>query len=403
MEFRETLLSSFRTLRPHKMRSALTMLGIVIGSGALVAVMSMIAGLNQSVSAQFQSIGTDIISVSKYPWIQMGDSEDFRNRKDITLADAEAVGRLPSVGLMAPNIHTRRNIAYGGETVRDTLVTGSTAEYETIDNYLVDSGRFITNLDDDRHRASVVLGADVAEELFHLRDPLGHDIKVGGKRFTVVGVMEAKGDIFGESLDDLVIIPITTFQKAFGRRRSVVIDCSPADGVSMQRTMEEIRQLLRIRRQVPRNDPDDFAINTQSDLVSGYNALTGVLYMAMVGIVGLALLVGGIGVMNVMLVSVAERTREIGVRKAIGARRRDITLQFLVESVILTGLGGGLGILGGSAIAFLVKAATPLPAAVTPTAVILAASFALVTGLTFGVYPATRAGRLNPMEALRYE
>ena len=403
MEFRETLLSSVRTLRSHKMRSALTMLGVVIGTGALVAVMALIAGLNSSVAAQFQSVGTDIISVSRYPWVQMGDNEDYQDRKLITRADAEAVGRLASVGLMSPNIHTRRHIAYEGRTVRYTLVTGTTAEYEIIDNFTVESGRFITDLDVDRHRQSVVLGSAVAEELFPVRDPLEKDVRVGGKRFTVVGVLESKGDIFGESMDDLVLIPITSFEKAFGSRRSVVIDCSPADGVPIERTMDDIRQLMRIRRGVARGAPDDFAINTQEDLMSAYNSLTGVLYFAMTGIVALALLVGGIGVMNVMLVSVAERTREIGVRKAIGAKRRDIASQFLIESIILTGLGGIIGIIGGSAIGLFVKAVTPLPAAVTPVAVGLAVGFALATGLAFGFYPALRASRLIPIEALRYE
>jgi putative ABC transport system permease protein len=403
MEFRETLLSSVRTLRSHKMRSALTMLGVVIGTGALVAVMALIAGLNSSVAAQFQSVGTDIISVSRYPWVQMGDSEEYRDRKKITSADAEAVGRLESVGMMAPNIHTRRHISYEGRSVRYTLVSGTTPEYETIDNFTVESGRFVTDLDVDRNRSSVVLGSDVAEELFPVRDPLGKDVRVGGKRFTVVGVLESKGSIFGESMDALVIIPVTAFEKAFGKRRSVVIDCSPAEGVPIERTIEDIRQLMRIRRGVARNAPDDFAINTQDDLMSAYNNLTGVLYFAMTGIVALALLVGGIGVMNVMLVSVAERTREIGVRKAIGARRSDIASQFLVESIILTGLGGVIGILGGTGIALLVKAATPLPASVTPVAIALAAAFAVVTGLAFGFYPALRASRLIPIEALRYE
>ncbi len=403
MEFRETVLSSFRTLVSHKMRSSLTMLGIVIGAGALVAVMSLIAGLNRTVAAQFQSVGTDIISVGKYPWVQIGESEDYSRRKNLTIADAEAIGRLPSVGLMAPNIHTRRNISFGSQTLRFTLVSGTTPEYETIDNFAVQAGRFITGIDVDRRRQSVVIGADVADELFEVRDPIGRDIRVGGKRFTVVGVLAEKGDILGTSLDDLVIIPITSFEKAFGRRRSVVIDCQPEDGVSMERAIEDIGQLLRIRRRVPRGEPDDFAINTQDDLVSSYQQLTGVLYFAMTGIVALALLVGGIGVMNVMLVSVAERTREIGVRKAIGARRGDIMAQFLVESIVLTCAGGFLGIAAGGGLGMLVGKLTPLPAAVTPAAVGLATAFALATGLVFGVYPATRAGRLNPIEALRYE
>ncbi len=400
MEFRETVLSALRTLGSHKMRSGLTMLGIIIGTASLVAVMSLIAGLNQSVAVQFQSIGTDIISVSLYPWVQTGDSDEYQGRPRITMEDADAVASLPSIGLTAPNVHTMRRLAYRGESMRRVHVQGTTAEYETIDNYPVDLGRFITRLDVDRRRQVAVLGVDVVDELFGLRDPIGRDITVDGKRFKVIGVLEEKGDIFGESQDEHIIIPVTAFQKAFGTRRSVVIDCQPAEGVSMERAIEDIRMLLRVKRKVPRSEPDNFAINTQDDLLASYNALTGVLYLAMTGIVALALLVGGIGVMNVMLVSVAERTREIGIRKAIGARRRDVTLQFLVEAVILTSLGGAIGIGAGSGLALLVRAISPLPAAVTPAAVGIATGFAVVTGVAFGVYPALRAGRLNPIEAL---
>ncbi|MBM3307134.1 MAG: ABC transporter permease [Candidatus Eisenbacteria bacterium] len=403
MELRETMATAIWTLRTHRMRSGLTMLGIVIGAGALVAVMSLISGLNRSIAAQFQSIGTDIISVSIYPWVQMGDNEDFRSRKPITMADARAVGELPSIGLMAPNVHTRRAVSREGRDMRSILVSGTTPEYETIDNFTVEAGRFVTDPDVARRRPVAVIGADVADELFASVDPIGRQIRVGGKRFSVIGVLERKGKILGESLDGLVIIPITTLEKTFGRRRSVVIDCSPAEGVPIERAVEDIRQLLRARRHVPRDKPDDFAVNTQRDLMRSYQQITGVLFLAMVGIVSLALLVGGIGIMNVMLVSVAERTREIGVRMAIGARRRDIAFQFLIESIILTVLGGLVGIAGGAAIALLVKAVTPLPAAVTGGCVAIAVAFSVVTGILFGLTPARRAGRLNPIEALRYE
>ena len=403
MEFRETLLSAARTLRSHKLRSALTMLGVVIATGSLVALMSLISGLNRSVAVQFQSLGTEIISVSIWPWIQVGDSDEYRHRKHLTIEDSEAVRELPAVGLVAPNVHTGRRVTYEGERLPMVQISGSTPEYQTIDAYSVEAGRFLTRLDVERRRRTAVLGRDVADELFGARDPIGRDIRLGSDRFRVAGVLEPKGSLFGNSLDELVIIPITTFEKEFGRRRSVVIDCQPAEGYSIDETIDSIRQLLRIRRKVPRGEPDDFAINTQSDLLDQYRQLTGILFGAMLGVVSLALLVGGIGIMNVMLVSVAERTREIGIRKAIGARRRDIIAQFVVEAIILTGIGGAIGMLGGSGLGGLVALLTPLPATVTPGSIMLAAGFSVFTGLVFGVYPALRAGGLSPIEALSLE
>jgi putative ABC transport system permease protein len=403
-KLQENLYMAFLAISTHRLRSILTTLGVVIGVGAVVSLISLVHGLNRSVEEQFRSIGTNLISINKYPWVMTGSSWQYRNRKDLTLEDAEAVRELcPSVAAVAPCVYTARSIYYRDKSTGALTVCGTTPEYQDIENYWVRRGRFITYVDVQRSREVVVLGHDVLDRLFPFEDPLDKMVKIGNHRFRVVGILEEKGDIVGHGQDNIVDIPISTFLKLFGAYRSVNISAQAVSEEVFERAIDEIRHVLRRQRKVPLGGPDDFAINTSDELMERFRALTGVAFAAMVGVGGLSLLVGGIGIMNIMLVSVMERTREIGIRKALGARRHDILLQFLVEAVTLCTVGGGLGVLLGIGVAKFVAAVSPLPAAVPPWSIALGFTFSWIVGLISGIYPATRASRQDPIEILHYE
>jgi putative ABC transport system permease protein len=270
--------------------------------------------------------------------------------------------------------------------------------------YLPRLGRFITDTEVARSARVCVLGSELADILFPMTNPVGKEIRVGPEAFTVVGVLTKRGQMFGQSRDNFVGLPITTLMKYFRYEKDrLEIIAAPRNPDTLGETIEQITGVLRQRRKVPYGKPNDFSIMTQDTMVDLYNQLTGAAYLVMIVISSIGLLVGGIGVMNIMLVSVKERTREIGIRKAIGARSSDILRQFLIEAMFLTGTGGILGVIVGFGIALIVKAATPLPATVSPWSVVLGLAVSCAIGLFFGIFPAQKAAHMDPIESLRYE
>jgi putative ABC transport system permease protein len=400
------------SLKTHKLRSFLTLLGIVIGVMTVIGMVSIIQGLNRSFLSELESIGSDLILVTKFePGIQIGRlSEEERKRENLTFEDAMAIERESSlikavaVDLVA-DVFESITIKYQNIKSQDALVLGMNEKFpQVLTVYLPEKGRFITESDVTHRTRVCVLGSEMSETLFPHTQPLGKEIRIGPEKFTVVGVLEKRGSIFGQSQDNFVGLPITTLMKYFPYDlENLEIIAAPKKHGYLPDAMEEITNILRRRRKVGFDKPNDFAVYTQETIIGLYNQLTGAAYLVMIVISSIGLLVGGIGVMNIMLVSVKERTREIGIRKAIGARYGDILKQFLIEAVFLTGSGGVLGIIIGFSIAFLVKAATPLPASVTPWSVILGLVVSISVGLFFGIFPARKAARLEPIASLRYE
>jgi len=409
--FREVFRMALDSLRSHKLRSFLTVLGIVIGVMTVIGMVSIIQGLNKSFLSELQSVGSDMIHVQKYEAVQMGNrTEEERTRKDLTFEDAKAIEKdAPLVRAVAASIYVspfdQIEVKYQSAKSDTAMVIGMNERWPTVMSlYLPRLGRFITEAEVDRSARVCVLGSELADALFPMTQPLGKEIRVGPEAFTVVGVLSKRGQMFGQSRDNFVGLPITTLMKYFRYEKDgLEIITVPRRSEDLAETIEQIRGVLRQRRKVPYGEPDDFNIMTQDSMVDLYNQLTGAAYLVMIVISSIGLLVGGIGVMNIMLVSVKERTREIGIRKAIGARSSDILRQFLIEAMFLTGAGGLIGVLVGFGIALIVKAATPLPAAVTPWSVIVGLSVSAAIGLFFGIFPAQKAARMDPIVSLRYE
>ena len=409
--FREVFRMAIDSLRSHKLRSFLTILGIVIGVMTVIGMVSIIQGLNKSFLSELQAAGSDMIMVRKNEAIQMGEmTEEQRTRKDLTFDDVRAIGAEASlVRAVAVSIYVSPfdavEVKYRSAKSDTAMVIGMNDKWPAVMSlYLPQRGRFITGAEVERSARVCVLGSELADALFPMTNPLGKEIRVGPEAFTVVGVLAKRGQMFGQSRDNFVGLPITTLMKYFPYEKDgLEIIAVPRRSEDLPETIEQIRNVLRQRRKVPYGKPDDFAVMTQDSMVDLYNQLTGAAYLVMIVISSIGLLVGGIGVMNIMLVSVKERTREIGIRKAIGARSGDILKQFLIEAVFLTGVGGLLGVLVGFAIALVVKAATPLPATVSPWSVVLGLSVSAAIGLFFGIFPAQKAAHMDPIEALRYE
>jgi putative ABC transport system permease protein len=408
---REVFRMAIDSLRAHKLRSFLTILGIVIGVMTVIGMVSIIQGLNKSFLSELQAAGSDMIIIRKNEGIQMGrQSEEERTRKDLTFDDVKAIETgAPLVKAVAVSVYVSVfdpvEVKYQSAKSDNAMVIGMNEKWPVVMSlYLPQLGRFITESEVTRNARICVLGSELADTLFPTTNPIGKEIRVGPEAFTVVGVLSKRGQMFGQSRDNFVGLPITTLMKYFSYEKDgLEIMASPRQSEMLGETIEQITGVLRQRRKVPYGKPNDFAVMTQDSLVDLYNQLTGAAYLVMIVISSIGLLVGGIGVMNIMLVSVKERTREIGIRKAIGARSGDILKQFLIEAVFLTGTGGLIGVLAGFGVALIVRAATPLPAAVSPWSVVLGLSVSATIGLFFGIVPAQKAAHMDPIVSLRYE
>jgi len=405
IDFWEGIKIAFQALSANKMRSFLTTLGIVIGITTVIGIHSIIQGLNKSFYTSISALGSDTLYIGKFSWLSRTDWLEARNRKDITLErEGRAIKEYATlVKAVAPTVSAQRTVKYESEKLKNVQVTGTTEDYAVTSNVVPEYGRMLTKQDVDHRRNLCVIGWEVADKLFKNKNPLGRRILIGGYKFRVIGILEKRGSFLGHNLDTEVIIPIGLFQKLYGSRRWLTIEVKIADPALIEEAKDELTGILRRVRKVDPRKENDFAINQQDMIADLYKRLTTALYAVAFGVGSIALIVGGIGIMNIMLVSVTERTREIGIRKAIGARNRDILWQFLIEALAVSSLGGVIGIIVGFVLAKIVASATFLSATVSPISVIIGILFISLVGIFFGIFPAYKAAKLDPIHALRYE
>jgi putative ABC transport system permease protein len=408
INFAESIAISLQSLRANKLRSFLTLLGIIIGVTTVITVVTIIQGLNRYVKYQLFAFGTNSFTVSRTPDIitNLKDAQEMLKRRRIEYEDylyLKAVTRINR--MVEAEYGSSGTVKYGAKSLADIRVKGESAgNYLTGRTMEAEAGRFL-NADDEAYARQVcVIGYDVRKELFPYENPLGKWLTANGRKYRVIGMAKGMGKILGMSLDGFVTIPITTFQKYYAvNRRSLVINVLARDVESLEAAKEEVRTIMRGRRKLAFGQGDDFTIEDSQTFIDFYNKLTGTLYMAMIAVAAISMLIGGIVIMNIMLVSVTERIGEIGLRKAVGARRRDILIQFLIESSSISAVGGLIGITLGFIFAKVISALTSLPAALEPWSVVLALALSSSVGLFFGIFPANRAAKLDPVVALRAE
>ena len=406
MNIWDALRQAWGSLRAHRLRAALTILGTLVGVLAVVSVVAITQGLNRYVAQEMLSMGSHVFSLDQFGVIT--SHEEFLEalkRKPLRLDDAEYLQEhLTTAEVVVPAVNDYRDVEWRGRRAKGVLIQGMGADYEVLGDISgLAAGRHLSAEDVRAAHRTAVLGWDVADQLFAGIDPVGQRFRIGRESFWVAGVLERRGKVLGVSRDNIVVVPVTTLQKLHGRRQSVEILIKVASADVYQACQEEAQLALKLRRgKKPWEDPD-FGMQTAEALYALYDRLTGVFFLGMIALVILSVVVGGIVMMNIMLVAVSERTREIGICKAVGARRRDILLQFLVEATALSGTGGILGVLGGAGLAWVVSAATPLPTHVAGWSVAASLALAFGVGIVSGLYPARRAARLSPVHALRYE
>jgi putative ABC transport system permease protein len=411
MSITECIRIAMRSVSANKLRSALTMLGMIIGVAAVIALMSIGQGAQASITSRIESMGTNLLFIRPGGTQSGGVRTAQGSAQTLTTDDADALTSVQGVVAVAPEADGFGQIAYMGNNV-NVRVLGITPEYQTIRNYQMASGNFIESGQVTSRSAVAVLGANTATDLFGDSDAVGQSIRINGVSLRVIGVLEAKGGSGMGSQDDVVLTPITTAQSRLlgssrfrGGNSVSVINVQVADKSQINAVTQSIGDVLRDRHNIMYDD--DFQIQSQQDILETATEVTGILTLFLTGIAAISLLVGGIGIMNIMLVSVTERTREIGIRKAIGAKRRDVLAQFLAEAMVLSVSGGVIGILLGIVLGRLVgqiqMGGTAIVPVVSLDSILLATLFSVAIGLFFGIYPANQAAKLNPIEALRYE
>ena len=406
-QFYESAMIALGAIWSNKLRSFLTVLGNIVAVTSIIAVVSLVQGMNEYVTTAILSgVGADNFTIQRMPVVRTeADEERVRNNPRITLAEAGAVRKYSeNVGAVAAQSQSRATMAYGTQSVDGAQVQGVSRDYVYFGTFNAEQGRLISPAEIDANRPVTVLGWEVADKLFGPADPIDKSITIGGLHFRVVGVSEKKGSFFGNSQDNFAIIPLGVFRKMFGSRMfGMQLLVKPKSPEMVKTAMDDATVAMRIERRLRPNEPDNFGMFTSDTFLDIYKTATNGIFAVLIGVVALSLVVGGIVIMNIMLMVVSERTREIGLRKALGARRRDIVWQILTESVTLSIFGGMVGIALGFGLALLISKVSPLPAAVQVWSVMMGIGITAAVGLFFGLYPAMRAASLDPIEALRRE
>jgi putative ABC transport system permease protein len=403
---REALRAAVETLRGHKLRSFLTLLGVVIATTTLIVVMSIVNGMNVYIADHIANLGTNTFVLHQFQWAQSFDAflqaqrrnqpiriEDYEFLRD-NLRGYQAIGGLGLLNSGPP-------VRYQGHVIEEVDLKAVTPGFADIGREKIARGRYLNETDDLHKARSCVIGADLVDQLFPWADPIGKEIQVRGIPFTVIGTAERVGSTFGQSQDNFIFIPLSTFRVLWMGRPELMVFIKAPDAVHMRELEDEVRALMRARRHVPYREADTFGINASDTLMQAWNQLTGTIFAVTIGIVAVFMVVGGIVIMNIMLASVTERTHEIGIRRSLGARRRDIVWQFVMEAGVMSAIGGMVGVLLASLVALAVNAV--FTASVPLSAVITGVALSAGVGLFFGIYPARKAARLDPIEALRME
>src|SRR5579864_5328233 len=406
--FREAASVAADSLRSSKLRSFLTLLGIILATTTLIAVMSIIHGMDLYIANSVSNMGSDGFRIVRIAFIGNFDPKKYveLQKKNPQLSPSEfeylksKVTLTKELGMVAGR---GVSVSLGTQTLSNVGLNGGTANWIMLGNTQLAAGRYFTEIEDSHHATVAVLGADVKNNLFGDSDPLGKTVKVEGRPFTVIGVAVAKGSVFGQSQDAFVDIPIGTYFQIYSARQGIAYAARALDQTVLEQSKDEIRMLLRARRHLRPGQDDNFSVISSDALVGAWDRLTGAIAGTAVAVVSVFMVVGGVVIMNIMLAAVTERTHEIGIRKSVGARRQDILNQFLVESSMLAGIGGLMGVLLAWMIALLVRGTTAVPMAVPVSAVLTGVTLSVAVGLFFGIYPAQRASKLDPIEALRVE